>query len=361
MTAAAEDHERSVRIGIAGYGYWGPNLARNVAAGERCELSVICEKDEGSLGRAGRMHPGARLTADWQELIEDPGVDALILALPIALHHRFALEALRAGKHVLVEKPLATSVAECDELAAEAARRDLVLMVGHTFEYSEAVRAVGRYLAAGELGDPYYISMRRTNLGIVRSDANALWNLAPHDISILCSWLGKDARRVTATGAAWLQDGIEDVVFLSIEFEGGVLGHVHCSWLDPNKIREATIVGSQKMAVYDDVSPDEKIRIYDKGVQRSSGDHPSMGAFADFGRFQMLARAGDVLIPKIEMREPLAVQTEHFAECIREGLTPLTGPANGRRTVAILEAAQRSLASGGGAVPAGAAAEEPKA
>jgi predicted dehydrogenase len=322
-------------------------------------LSVVCDKDEGNLARAGRMHAGARLTREWHDLLADESVDAVFVALPIALHHRFALEALRAGKHVLVEKPLATSVAECDELAAEAARNDLVLMVGHTFEYSEAVRAVGRYLAAGELGEPYYVSMRRTNLGIVRSDANALWNLAPHDISILCSWLGADPLRVSATGAAWLQEGIEDVVFVSVEFDGGVLGHVHCSWLDPNKIREATIVGSEKMAVYDDVSPDEKIRIYDKGVQRSSGDHPSMGAFEDFGRFQMLARAGDVLIPKIEMREPLAVQTEHFADCVLEGRTPLTGPANGRRTVAILEAAERSL-SGAGTVelaPTAAAAQ----
>lgn len=360
---AVDGRGGAVRVGLAGYGYWGPNLARNVAASERAELAVICEKDEDALARAGRMHPATRLTTDWQELLTDREVDALMLALPIALHHRFALEALQADKHVLVEKPLATSVAECDELAAEAARRGLVLMVGHTFEYSEAVRAVGRYLAQGELGEPYYVSMRRTNLGIVRSDANALWNLAPHDISILCSWLGTEAHKVTATGAAWLQDDIEDVVFLSIEFDGGVLGHVHCSWLDPNKIREATIVGSKKMAVYDDVSPDEKIRIYDKGIQRSSGDHPSMGAFEDFARFQMLARAGDVLIPKIEMREPLAVQTEHFTECVLEGRTPLTGPLNGRRTVAILEAAQRSLDAGGGVepVPAAPAEEEARA
>jgi len=336
-----------VRVGLAGYGYWGPNLARNVAAADRCELAVVCDRDDLSRARARSTHPHARLTADWQDLLGDPTVDAVIVALPIAAHHRFALEALRAGKHVLVEKPLATSVGECDELAEEAGRRDLVLMVGHTFEYSEPVRAVGRYLAEGELGELYYVSMRRANLGIVRSDANAMWNLAPHDVSILCSWLDAKALRVTATGAAWLQDRIEDVVFLTIEFEGGVLGHVHCSWLDPNKIREATIVGSRKMAVYDDVAPDEKIRIYDKGIERSGGEHPSMGSFEDFGRFQMLARAGDVLIPKIQMREPLAVQTAHFADCILDGSAPLTGPASGRRVVGILEAAQRSLDGGG--------------
>lgn len=348
MSTDAERQTRApVRVGLAGYGYWGPNLARNIAAAERCELAVVCDADDASRARAGSTHPQARLTADWQDLLDDSTVDAVMVALPIALHHRFALEALRAGKHVLVEKPLATSVAECDELAEEAARRDLVLMVGHTFEYSESVRAIGRYLAEGELGELYYVSMRRANLGIVRSDANAMWNLAPHDVSILCSWLDAKAVRVAATGAAWLQDDIEDVVFLSIEFEGGVLGHVHCSWLDPNKIREATIVGSRKMAVYDDVAPDEKIRIYDKGVERSGGDHPSMGSYETFGRFQMLARAGDVLIPKIQMREPLAVQTAHFAECILDGVAPLTGPASGRRVVAILEAAQRSLDAGG--------------
>lgn len=344
---AERQRDGRVRIGLAGYGYWGPNLARNVAAASRCELAVVCDKSALSRERAGRSHPPARLTGDWEDLLADATVDAVIVALPIAAHHRFALDALKAGKHVLVEKPLATSVAQCDELAEEAAQRKLVLMVGHTFEYSEPVRAIRRYLAAGELGDLYYVSMRRANLGIVRSDANAMWNLAPHDISILCSWLDAKALTVTATGAAWLQERIEDVVFLSIAFEGGVLGHVHCSWLDPNKIREATIVGSRKMAVYDDVPPDEKIRIYDKGMERSRGDHPSMGAFEDFGRFQMLARAGDVLIPKIQMREPLAVQTAHFVDCVLDGVVPLTGAASGRRVVAILEAAQRSLDGGG--------------
>lgn len=343
---AAGTTDRVARIGIAGYGYWGPNLARNIAAGERSELAMVCDRDEDSLARAARAHPQTRLTRDWDEMLRDADVQAVVVALPIALHHRFALEALQANKHVLVEKPLATSVAECDELAAEARARGLTLMVGHTFEYSEPVRAMARYLASGELGEPYYISMRRTNLGIVRSDANAMWNLAPHDVSILCSWLPAVPRSVTATGAAWLQEHVEDVVFLSITFEGGVLGHVHCSWLDPNKIREATVVGSRKMAVYDDVSPDAKIRIYDKGIQRSAGDHPSMGSFEDFGRFQMLARAGDVLIPKIEMREPLSVQIAHFSDCVLDGSEPLTGAANGRRVVAILEAAQRSLQSG---------------
>jgi predicted dehydrogenase len=342
---------RTVRLGLVGYGYWGPNLARNVAVGDRTELVTVCDKDRDRRRRAERNHPHTRLTADWTELLERTDIEAIIIALPIALHHRFALEALRAGKHVLVEKPLGQTVGQCDELAREASRRELVLMVGHTFEYNAAVRAMRRYLADGELGDPYYISMRRTNLGIVRSDANAMWNLAAHDVSIICSWLDSPAMTVSTTGAAWLQEGIEDVTFMSIKFADEVLCHIHSSWLDPNKIREATVVGSQKMAVYDDVSPDAKIRLYDKGISKAAGDSASLGRYEDFARFQMLARAGDVLIPKIDFREPLAVEIEHFADCVIEGRTPLTDASNGRRVVAILEAAQRSLENHGRSEP----------
>jgi predicted dehydrogenase len=188
--------------------------------------------------------------------------------------------------------------------------------------------------------------MRRTNLGIVRTDESAMWSLAPHDLSILCFWLACEPVSVTATGLARLQDGIEDVVFLTLRFEGDVLGHVHCSWLDPHKVREATIIGSEKMAYYDDVSSDEKVRLYDKGIVRDEAQHPELGRYSDFARFQMLARAGDIVIPKVEFREPLALEIEHFADCIRNQERPLTDAANGTRVVRILEAADRSLASG---------------
>jgi predicted dehydrogenase len=288
-----------------------------------------------------------RVTDDWDSLLADEELSAVVIALPVALHHRFALEALDAGKHVLVEKPLARSVAECDELIRMAEQRQRVLMVGHTFEFNPAVRLVGDYLRDGELGDPYYISMRRTNLGIVRSDENAMWSLAPHDVSILVYWLQRAPVSVNATGAALLQPGIEDVVFMSVRFEDDIIGHIHCSWLDPNKLRDATVVGSRKMAVYDDVSSDMKVRLYDKGVIKQR----SLGRYETFARFQMLARAGDILVPKVDFREPLSIEIEHFAQCIADGQAPLTDGANGRRVVAVLEAAQRSLDNGGALEP----------
>jgi predicted dehydrogenase len=342
--AAAAD---ALGVAILGYGYWGPNLARNVSATPRARLSSVCDLDDRARARASQMHPGARVTDDWDSVLGDEDVEAVAIALPVSLHHRFALEALQAGKHVLVEKPLARSVAQCDELIRTAEERGCVLMVGHTFEFNAAVQLVGEYLRTGELGDPRYISMRRTNLGIVRSDENAMWSLAPHDISILIYWLQLAPISVNATGTALLQPGIEDVVFMSIRFEDDVIGHVHCSWLDPNKVRDATVVGSRKMVVYDDMSSDMKVRLYDKGVIKQR----SLGRYETFARFQMLARAGDILVPKVDFREPLALEVAHFVECIAEGRTPLTDGANGRRVVAVLEAAQLSLENNGAAEP----------
>jgi predicted dehydrogenase len=332
-----------VTVALVGYGYWGPNLARNVVAAAGARLGAICDRDETALARAAKLHPGTRATSDWDSVLADPEIDAVVISLPVALHHRFALEALHAGKHILVEKPLARTVAECDELIAAAEERKLVLMAGHTFEYNAAVRLIGDYVRSGELGDPYYVSMRRTNLGIVRSDENAMWSLAPHDVSILIHWLQRAPLSVNATGMAQLQPGVEDVVFLAVRFEDDVIGHIHCSWLDPNKVRDATVVGSRKMAVYDDVSSDMKVRLYDKGIYKQ----PMLGRYETFARFQMLARAGDILIPKVEFREPLAVEIEHFVACVADGAEPMTDGANGRRVVAVLEAAQRSLENDG--------------
>jgi len=338
------------RVGVAvvGYGYWGPNLARTVSVSDAAELTAVCDLDEARRARAAKHHPGARMTAEWDSVLEDEAVDAVALALPVPLHYRFAMEALSAGKHVLVEKPLAETVAQCDDLVREAAGRRVVLMPGHTFEFNAAVQAVGDYIDRGELGDVYYVSMRRTNLGIVRSDINAMWSLAPHDVSILLSWLRLEPLSVTAVGVGYLQPGIEDVVFMTIRFEGDVMGHIHASWLEPNKVRDATVVGSRKMAVYDDTSPDLKVWIYDKGIQKQEvNGQASLGRYEDFARFQMIARAGDVVAPKVEFREPLALQFEHFAQCVLTGRPPRIDGESGRRVVGVLEAAQRSLDNGG--------------
>jgi predicted dehydrogenase len=273
--------------------------------------------------------------------------DGIVLATPAATHHDLGMAALDAHKHLLVEKPLAMTVAHGAELVAAAETHDLVLMAGHTFLYEAAVRHLAEANSHNEFGDITYVYAQRLNLGRIRSDVNAMWNLAPHDISILCHWLDSAPVSVSATGVAQLQPDIHDVVFLSVMFESGVLGHVHCSWLDPNKVREATLVGSRKMVRYDDVSPDQKIWLYDKGIVREEVSHPDLGRYEDFGRFQMLARAGDVVIPKVHFREPLAREVAEFADSIRSRRAPRTDGRNGRRVVSILEAAQRSLAEGG--------------
>jgi predicted dehydrogenase len=341
---------RRIPTCIVGYGYWGPNLARNVASSPTTELVAICDVNPESRKRARAQYPSVPVISTWADVLADEDIHAVVIALPMNMHFPFALEALQAGKHVMVEKPLAETVAECDALQAAAQDSGCVLMVGHTFEYNAAVLAVGDYLRRGELGEPYYIAMRRLNLGIVRSDGNAMWSLAPHDISILCAWLQRDPVAVNASGVAHLQPGIEDVVFLTVHFDGGVVGHIQSSWLDPGKVREATVVGSEKMLVYDDVSPDAKLRLYDKGIVRTTRDgqpSASLEMADDFAAFQMIARAGDILIPKIDFREPLSVQVQHFGQCIQDGATPRTDVVNGRRVVAVLQAAQRSLKNGG--------------
>lgn len=335
----------TLRTGLIGYGYWGPNLARVVEASSAMTLEAICDVSEVARGRARARHPEADVVDSFTDMLER--VDAVVLALPMHLHHPVAMQALSAGKHVLVEKPLAASVAQCDEMIALANSRGVALMVGHTFLFNGAVERSKRYLSDGELGEPYYVSMRRTNLGIVRSDGNAMWSLAPHDVAILRYWLGSDPVEVSATGAAYLQDRIEDAVFVSMRFDSGVVGHIHCSWLEPHKVREATIVGSRKMLVFDDTAAEAKLWLYDKGIDKrqvsETAPTPSFDRFETFSGFQMIARAGDVLLPKLELHEPLAKQVAHFAAVAAGRVEPLASGADGRAVVAVLEAAQRSL------------------
>jgi predicted dehydrogenase len=337
----------TVRIAQVGLGYWGPNLARNLATVEGGELSVLCDMDRPRLERMGRQIPSARLVSDVREVLDDATIDAVVLATPVETHHALARDALSAGKHVFVEKPLARTSAECEELIEIAAARDLRLMVGHVFIYNAAVERVKEYIDSGELGEVYYAYSQRLNLGQLRSDVNAMWNFAPHDLSILCHWLNAEPTTVTANGHAYIQPGIEDVVFLNLEFPGEVGAHVHISWLDPLKVRRMTVVGSEKMVVYDDVSADAKIMLYDKGVtkRRNDGSRASLGTYRTFGEFQLLLRAGDVIIPKVEFTEPLKVECQHFVDCIRSGETPRTDGRQGLQVVRALEAADRSIAS----------------
>src|SRR6266571_368696 len=334
---------RRLNVALVGLGYWGPNLARNFAALVETQLHTLCDMQPDRLARFARQYPGAKARSDFQAVLADPEVDAVVVATPAASHFDLASAALRAGKHVMVEKPLARTSAQCRDLITLAAARGLTLMTGHVFLFNAAVRKVKEYIQSGELGEVYYIYTQRLNMGRLQSDVNTLWNFAPHDFSILCYWLETTPERVMARGYSYIQPGIEDVVFVTLDFPGGVGANVHLSWLDPRKVRCMTVVGSRKMVVYDDMSPDAKIVVYDKGVTRQSQGAVSLGRYESFGEFQLLLRAGDVLIPKIDFVEPLQVECRHFAECIQTGARPLADGYNGLQVVEMLEAAERAL------------------
>ncbi len=334
-----------VNVALVGLGEWGPNLARNLATVSGARLHTLCDARLDRFESLRRLYPEAVLRTTVAEVLHDPEVDAVVLATPVSTHFDLAGAALEAGKHVMVEKPLARTSTECRALIAMADARRLVLMAGHVFVYNSAVRRVKEYITSGDLGDIHYIYTQRLNLGRVRQDVNALWNFAPHDVSILTYWLGGPPEFVMAHGFSYLQPGIEDVVFMTLEFPGGIGANVHISWLDPRKVRCVTIVGSKKMIVYDDVSADARIVVYDRGISKSSAAG-SLGTYTTYGEFQLLLRAGDIVIPKLDFIEPLQVECRHFIDCIRDGKQPETDGRNGLAVVQVLEAAQRSLREG---------------
>lgn len=332
-----------------GCGYWGPNLLRNFSSQAGCEVKWVAEQSAQRRAYVEAGFPRTRTTESHEQVLSDPEVQAVVVATPASTHFELVRAALRAGKDVFVEKPLAMSTAEADELVGLAEAGARVLMVGHTFLYNAAVNYVKRFLDSGELGDLYYVYSQRLNLGQVRSDVNAWWNLAPHDVSILLYLMnGELPVSVSAHGVDYLQPGIQDVVFATLQWHNRVTAHVHVSWLDPGKTRKMTFVGSRKMVVYDDVS-DDKIAVFDKGVDRV----PRVGERMDFDQanaYLLQQRAGDVLLPRIAFKEPLQVESGHFLECVRSRATPLTGPTHARDVVAVLEAVDRSLQDGGSAV-----------
>lgn len=325
-----------------GAGHWGVNLIRNVSQLPDVGRLTVCDTDPGRLDFVRDRYPTVEVTTEVDALLDDSSVDGVIVALPASLHYAFARRSLLSGKHVLVEKPLATRPREARELVELARRREKVLLVGHTFLYNEAVRKVKEYIESGELGEIYYITAQRLNLGRVRQDVNALWNLAPHDISILLYWLEELPSDISAAGLNFLQESIEDVVFVNLRFPSGRAAHLHVSWLDPRKTRKMVIVGSRRMLVYDDVSTEAKIVIYDKGVDKHDvgSQLPDVESFA---QFQLRQRSGDILIPKLEFEEPLRRECRHFVDCIASGATPLTDGTQGCQVVDILAKAQEHL------------------
>ena len=328
-----------VRVGLIGCGYWGPNLARNLHQIPLAKLVACCDLDSQVLSKMQMLYPQVITRPDYRDLLADPDIEAVVIATPARSHYTLTCAALEAGKHVLVEKPLTTSSPEAEALIDLAEERKRVLMVGHVFEYHPAVHKIKSLIDEGELGQIYYIYSTRVNLGRVQSDINALWSIAPHDISILIHLLGAMPESVCARGGTFLNGVVEDVVFLVLRFPANVLGHVHASWLDPSKVRRMTVVGSRRMVIYDDVADEGKIKIYDKGVYRKGEDI--------YGEFQYRVHSGDISIPKLDMTEPLRVECTHFAECVRQGKRPQTDGLNGLRVVRVLEAAQVSLERGG--------------
>lgn len=326
---------KQTSLALIGYGYWGPNLARNLAQLTNAKVTFICDQDATRLEEIGRLYPATRLLTDYKTVINSSEVDAVIIATPAHTHYAIAKEALLAGKHVMVEKPLTVSSAHAEELIEIASGRNKVLMVGHTFEYNPAVRKIKELMDAKQLGDIFYIYSTRVNLGRVQRNLNALWSIAPHDISILLYLLNALPVEVSARGACYLTHNVQDVVFVDLVFPNGISAHIHASWLDPSKVRRMTVVGSKKMVVYDDVADEGKIKIYDKGAYKKD--------IAGYGEFQYKLHSGDIHIPKIDMVEPLRNECAHFVECIQENKKPLTDGENGLRVVHVLETAEASL------------------
>ena len=341
--------EAAVRVGQIGLGYWGPNLLRNMMSLPQARVVAVADSDERRLSELAQSGSPVAATRDYRELLCRRDVDAVVIATPAPSHAELAHAALSAGKHVLIEKPLATTVADGVRLVELADRKGLVLMVGHTFLYNAAVHRLKEYLEHGELGELFYIYSQRLNLGRVRHDVNALWNFAPHDVSILLYLLGQTPIEVVSRGFAYLQEEVEDVVFMTLVFPRNVSAHVHISWLDPHKVRRMTVVGSRKMAVYDDVNADARIVLYDRGVDRiPTADSPR--DFGSFAEFQLRLRSGDVTIPALTLPEPLRLECEHFVACILEGRRPLTDGRHGLDVVRVLAAAQESISSRGAPV-----------
>ena len=334
---------KKINVGHVGCGYWGPNLIRNLRQSPDCELKLICDASQPRLDHMRRLNPGVATTNRYEDLLECAELSAIVIATPVRFHHPMAKAALQAGKHVFIEKPMARSTAEGEELVKLAQDKGVVLMVGHTFLFSPAVRRMKEIIEAGDIGPVQYISARRLNLGLFQKDINVAWDLAPHDISILLHLLEEVPSAVSCQGSSHLSRGIEDVTMMNLHFRKNRCGFIHNSWLDPKKVRQMTVVGTKRMIVYDDTEPLEKLKIYDARVEVP----PHYDTFADF---TYSYHYGDSYVPYVKQDEPLKLECQHFLDCIRDGRTPLTGGKLGLDVVRILEAASESLKQNGATV-----------
>lgn len=332
--------EDALNVAIVGAGYWGKNLVRNFATAKRCNLKHVCDLDEKLLAIQKRNFPFINTCTSLDEILGDSQIDAVVIATDVPTHFEVAKKSLEANKHTYVEKPLTLKASHSKELLELAKTKRLKLMVGHLLEYHPAVNYIKEMIDKGAIGRPYYMYTQRVNLGIVRQNENAWWSLAPHDISVICYLLGSEPISVTAHGQCFLQKDIEDVVFATIKFTDGTMANVHCSWLDPHKIRKMTVVGSEKMVVFDDMEASEKVRVCDKGAAIK---HDISTSYAEV----ISLRFGDIIIPKVPSGEPLALECRHFIDCVLDGTPVRSDGIDGLRVVRVLEAGQKSLKSDG--------------
>jgi predicted dehydrogenase len=330
-------------VGVIGYGYWGPNLVRNFMSIPGVSVRAVCDKSRERLQHLGKLHPEIEKTSDSSRILDDPSIDIAVIATPVSTHFALAMECLKKGKHVFVEKPLARSAQECRDMIAKAEEKSLTLMVGHTFIYTQTVRKIKEIVDSGEIGEVMYVSCRRLNLGLFQKDINVAWDLAPHDISIILYIMEEKPISVNCQGKAHVSPMVEDVTNISLAFPSGGFAMIQSSWIDPRKVREITIVGTKKMIVYDDTEPLEKIKIYDKHVQAP----PHYDTFAEF---QYSYHYGDILSPFVREIEPLKIECQHFVDCVEKAVRPDSSGYEGLAVVQILEAATESLKLGGGTV-----------
>jgi predicted dehydrogenase len=327
-----------IHVGVIGYGYWGPNIVRNLSALERCEVLSVCDRSAKALKRAQKTHPAVHLTTDFTEVLESPHIDAVAIVTPVWTHFDLTKKALENGKHVFVEKPFTATTTQAAELIELASRKNLRVMVDHTFLFSGAVRKIRELVDNGTLGKLYYFDSTRVNLGLFQHDVSVLWDLAPHDLSIMDHLIGEQPEAVVATGGNHFSE-LADMAFITVYFPGNITAHINVNWLSPVKVRTTLIGGRDKMLVWNDLAPDEKIKVYDKGVNITSGQSV----------YDLLVsyRSGDVWGPKVDATEALAVELGYFVDCILEGRTPSNDGAAGLRIVRLLEAAEQSLRNRG--------------
>jgi predicted dehydrogenase len=336
-------NKKVLNVGVVGCGYWGPNLVRNFRQSPECNLKVLCDASDSRLSHMRRLYPDLGTTTKFDDLLNDSEIDAVVIATPVRFHYTMAKAALGAGKHVFIEKPMARTEAEAAELISMAEQQGLILMIGHTFLFSPAVRRMKEIISAGDIGEVQYIAARRLNLGLFQKDINVAWDLAPHDISILLHLLDELPQSVSCQGSSHVTKGIEDVTMMHLNFRKNRCAFIHNSWLDPKKVRQMTVVGSQRMIVYDDTEPLEKLKIYDARVEVP----PHYDTFAEF---TYSYHYGDSYVPYVKQDEPLKLECQHFLECIAEGKTPITNGRLGMEVVRILEASSESLRQHGASV-----------